>query len=85
MAKEDLIAFLGRLLHTDEELSFLMRLDQSDLMTLISLIRQRVDHTRELWRTREKILKNLPDHLFTKLAEKENLTQPVVKLGSGEK
>jgi hypothetical protein len=53
MAKEDLIVFLRRLLHTNEELSFLMRLDLSDLMTLVSLIRQRVDHARELRQTRK--------------------------------
>ena len=43
MAKEDLIVFLRRLLQTDENLDFLLQLEQSDLMTLISLIRQRVD------------------------------------------
>jgi hypothetical protein len=46
MAKEDLIVFLSRLLHTDEDLDFLLRLDQSDLMTLISLVRQRADQAK---------------------------------------
>ena len=43
MAKEDLIVFLRRLLQTNENLDFLLQLDQADLMTLLSLIRQRVD------------------------------------------
>ena len=46
MAKEDLIVFLSRLLHTDENLDFLLRLDQTDLMTLISIVRQRVDQAK---------------------------------------
>jgi len=46
MAKEDLIVFLGRLLHTNEDMEFLLRLDQADLMTLASLIRQRVDQAK---------------------------------------
>ena len=43
MAKEDLIVFLRRLLQTNENLDFLLQLEQSDLMTLLSLLRQRVD------------------------------------------
>jgi len=43
MAKEDLIVFLRRLLQTNENLDFLLQLEQSDLMTLLSLIRQRVE------------------------------------------
>jgi hypothetical protein len=46
MAKEDLIVFLSRLLQTDEDLNFLLRLDQTDLMTLISIVRQRVDRAK---------------------------------------
>jgi hypothetical protein len=46
MAKEDLIVFLRRLLQTDETLDFLLQLDEADLMTLISLIRQRVDQAK---------------------------------------
>ena len=46
MAKEDLIVFLRRLLHTNEYLDFLLRLDQTDLMTLISIVRQRVDQAK---------------------------------------
>lgn len=46
MAKEDLILFLTRLLRTDEDLEFLLRLDQADLMMLVSLIRQRIDQTK---------------------------------------
>jgi hypothetical protein len=46
MAKEDLIVFLRRLLQTGENLDFLLQLDQADIMTLISLIRQRVDKVK---------------------------------------
>ena len=46
MGKEDLIVFLRRLLHTNEELEFLLQLDPADLMTLLSLIRQRVDQAK---------------------------------------
>ena len=47
MAKEDLIVFLRRLLQTGENLDFLLQLDQADIMTLISLIRQRVDKAKD--------------------------------------
>jgi hypothetical protein len=43
MAKEDLISILRRLLKTDVYLDFLLLLDEADLRTLISLIRERVD------------------------------------------
>jgi hypothetical protein len=46
MAKEDLIVFLRRLLQTGENLDFLLQLDQTDIMTLISLVRQRVDKAK---------------------------------------
>jgi hypothetical protein len=46
MAKEDLIVFLKRLLLTNEDMEFLLRLDQADLMTLVALIRQRVDQSK---------------------------------------
>jgi hypothetical protein len=47
MAKEDLIVFLRRLLQTGEDLDFLLQLDQADIMTLISFIRQRVDKAKD--------------------------------------
>ena len=46
MAKEDLIAILKRLLQADVYLDFLLQLDEADLRTLISLIRQRVDQAK---------------------------------------
>jgi len=46
MVKEDLIVFLRRLLQADESLDFLLQLDEADLMTLISLIMQRVDQAK---------------------------------------
>ena len=46
MAKEDLIVFLRKLLNTNEDLEFLRRIDQADLMTLVSLIRQKVDEAK---------------------------------------
>jgi hypothetical protein len=46
MAKEDLVAILRRLLQTDAYLDFLLQLDEADLRTLISLIRDRVDRAK---------------------------------------
>ena len=46
MAKEDLISILRRLLKTDVYLDFLLLLDEADLRTLISLIRERVDQEK---------------------------------------
>jgi hypothetical protein len=46
MAKEDLISILRRLLRTDVYLDFLLLLDEADLRTLISLIRERVDREK---------------------------------------
>jgi hypothetical protein len=46
MAKEDLIAILKRLLQADVYLDFLLQLDEADLRSLISLIRQRVDQAK---------------------------------------
>jgi hypothetical protein len=46
MAKEDLLFILKRLLQADESLDFLIQLEEKDLITLISLIRQRVEQVR---------------------------------------
>jgi integration host factor subunit beta len=73
MAKEDLIVFLKRLLHTNED-RVSLRLS-SDLMTLYRLSgRGRSIKTIIDTDMKRKTVMNLPD-LATKLAEKENLTQ----------
>lgn len=43
MTKEDLIARLQRLLKTDIDLSFLLRLEEENIETLIASIRERVE------------------------------------------
>lgn len=43
MTKEDLIERLQRLLETDIDLSFLLRLEEENIETLIASIRERVE------------------------------------------
>ena len=44
MTKEKLIETIKRILDTDVDLYFLLKLDQRDLETLIAYIRDRVEH-----------------------------------------
>ena len=44
MTKEKLIETIKRILDTDLDLNFLLKLDQRDLETLIACIRDRVEH-----------------------------------------
>ena len=43
MTKHKLINIIKRLLHTDEDISFLLELTEPELETLVALIRDRVD------------------------------------------
>jgi hypothetical protein len=43
MSKEKLLAIIKKILHTDEDLSFLLRLEDHELSKLVVLIRQRLD------------------------------------------
>jgi hypothetical protein len=44
MTKEKLIEMIMRILDTDMDLYFLLKLDHKDLETLIACIRDRVEH-----------------------------------------
>jgi hypothetical protein len=43
MAKKDMMTILRKLLKTEVDLDFLIQLDEKDLRTLISIIRERID------------------------------------------
>ena len=43
MTKEELIEILKRVLKTDSDLDFLLKLDEVELETLVAIIRDRVD------------------------------------------
>jgi len=44
MTKEQLIDIFGRLIKTDTDLDFLLKLSKSELETLVSAVRDRVEH-----------------------------------------
>ena len=44
MTQEELPEIIKKLLKTDRELEFLLRLDNEELRTLVACIRDRVDH-----------------------------------------
>jgi hypothetical protein len=44
MSKEKLIEILQRVLKTDADLDFLLKLDTKELETLVACIRDRVEH-----------------------------------------
>lgn len=46
MAKEELINILKGLLMTDEDVSFLMKLEKDDLRKLVSVVRNRMEGAR---------------------------------------
>ena len=46
MTKEQLVEIVKRLLGTDADLDFLMKLDRQELETMVAVIRDRVDHMR---------------------------------------
>jgi len=48
MTKMQLIRSIIRLLNTEKELEFLLKLDEKDLMVLTASIRERVDGLRAL-------------------------------------
>lgn len=48
MTKEDLVAILRKLLQTDANLDFLIRLDDADLRIIIACIRERIENLRSL-------------------------------------
>lgn len=48
MKKEDLITVLQRLLDTDADLEFLMKLDLTELKMLIATIRDRIENRSNL-------------------------------------
>ena len=48
MKKEDLITVLQRLLYTDADLQFLMKLDITELEMLIATIRDRIGNRSDL-------------------------------------
>jgi len=48
MKKEDLITVLQRLLDTDADLEFLMKLDMAELKMLIATIRDRIENRSNL-------------------------------------
>lgn len=48
MSKEKLLAIIKKILNTDEDLSFLLRLEGDELSELIVLIRHRLDRQRSL-------------------------------------
>ena len=43
MTKEKLIEILNRVLKTESDLEFLLKLDETELETLVAVIRDRVD------------------------------------------
>ena len=43
MTKEKLIEILNRVLKTESDLDFLLKLDETELETLVAIIRDRVD------------------------------------------
>ena len=43
MSKEQLLVIIKKMLNTDEDLSFLLRLEKHELSELVVLIRQRLD------------------------------------------
>ena len=43
MTKEELIEILKRVLKTESDLGFLLKLDESELETLVAVIRDRVE------------------------------------------
>ncbi|WP_300465353.1 DUF3944 domain-containing protein [Desulfobacula sp.] len=43
MTKEELIEILKRVLKTESDLEFLLKLDESELETLVAIVRDRVD------------------------------------------
>lgn len=45
-AKEGLIKIIRHLLHSDEELRFLLQLQQEDLEKLVAVVRARIDDPR---------------------------------------
>ena len=45
MTKEELIEILKRVLKTESDLEFLLKLDDSELETLVAVIRDRVECT----------------------------------------
>jgi hypothetical protein len=44
MTKEELLEIINKLLKTNTELDFLLRLESEELKTLVACIRDRVDH-----------------------------------------
>ncbi len=48
MNKEEMIEILHRVLKTEAELDFLIKMDESELETLVACIRARVDKTNYL-------------------------------------
>jgi len=47
MTQMELIEIIKRILKTDTDISFLLKLDESELKTLIACIRGRVDQTHD--------------------------------------
>ncbi|MCP4159888.1 MAG: DUF3944 domain-containing protein [Deltaproteobacteria bacterium] len=43
MTKEELIEIIKRVLKTDSDLEFLLKMDESELKTLVAVIRDRVE------------------------------------------
>ena len=43
MTKEELIEILKRVLKTDTDIDFLLKLDESELETLVAVIRDRIE------------------------------------------
>ncbi len=43
MTKEELIEILKRVLKTDSDLEFLLKLDEAELETLVAVIRDRIE------------------------------------------
>jgi len=44
VTKEELIEILKRILKTDADLEFLLKLDEVELETLVAVIRDRIEH-----------------------------------------
>lgn len=47
MTKEKLVETVRKLLKTDQDLDFLLRLKQEDLETLVAVVRNRVDQAKD--------------------------------------